>query len=48
VRVVNSTHEFAFVWWCTNDTEVFDMKGDKWQTMNIDGERGNTFAAQVG
>ena len=47
VRVVNSTHKFSFMWWCTNETEVFDMKGDEWQTVNIDGEQGNTFAVQA-
>jgi hypothetical protein len=30
---------------CTNDTEIFDMKSDKWQTVNI--EQGNAFAARA-
>ena len=47
VRVVNSTHKFSFIWWCTNDTEIFDMKDDKWQTVNVDGEKGSSFAVQA-
>eukprot|EP01043_Picozoa_sp_COSAG02_P016885 COSAG02_NODE_753_length_17610_cov_23.119753_9_plen_300_part_00 len=47
VRVVNSTHKFSFIWWCTNDTEIFDMQGDKWQTVNVDGEEGNAFAVRA-
>ena len=37
VRVVNSTHKFSYMWWCTNETEVFNMGGgDEWQTTNPD------------
>lgn len=43
IRVVNSTHKFSVVRWCTNDTEVFDMIADKWQTKNLAGQPG--FAA---
>jgi hypothetical protein len=47
VRVVNSTHKFSYMWWCTNDTEVFNMKGDEWQMENVDGKQGDAFAVQA-
>eukprot|EP00040_Diaphanoeca_grandis_P028329 m.163845 g.163845 ORF g.163845 m.163845 type:complete len:665 (-) comp31309_c1_seq1:74-2068(-) len=45
VRVVNSTHKFSYVRWCTDDTEVFNLNTDQWQTANLAGTPG--FAAQV-
>ena len=40
VRVVNSTHKFSYTWWCTNDTEVFNMAADQWQKTNLYGTPG--------
>ena len=45
VRVVNSTHKFSYTWWCTNDTEVFNMAEDQWQKANLFGTPG--FAARA-
>lgn len=45
VRVVNSTHKFSYMWWCTNDTEVFDVSADQWQKKNLYGSPG--FAASA-
>ena len=44
VRVVNSTHKFSYMWWCSNDTEVFDMQKDPFQTTNLDGQPGSMAA----
>eukprot|EP00750_Incisomonas_marina_P015021 INCI18055.2.p1 GENE.INCI18055.2~~INCI18055.2.p1 ORF type:complete len:663 (-),score=83.23 INCI18055.2:250-2106(-) len=40
LRVVNSSATLSLVWWCTNDTEVFDMQIDPWQQHNIAGQSG--------
>lgn len=45
VRVANSTHKFSYVHWCTNESEVFNMQADPWQSSNIYGTPG--FAAAV-
>lgn len=45
VRVVNSTHTFSYMWWCTNDTEVYNMNVDQWQTHNMVGSPGFAEAA---
>jgi len=40
VRVVNSTHKFSYMWWCTNETEVYNMNEDQWQRENLVGTTG--------
>ena len=45
VRVVNTTHRFTYHWWCTNDTEVFDLQNDPHQMANLAGV--STFGKDV-
>merc|ERR1712032_1292515 len=41
VRMTNSTDKFTYARWCTEgDTEVFDLKSDPWQTVNLAGHPG--------
>lgn len=48
IRVVNSSHDFTFHTWCTNDTEVFDLRNDAWQTTNlVDTNASSVFAIDV-
>ena len=34
--MVNSTHQFSYHAWCTNDTEVFDLQHDPHQVVHRD------------
>jgi hypothetical protein len=51
VRVVNSTHKFSYIRWCTKDSagreqvEIFDMLADPWQSHNLLGKPGLGTAA---
>lgn len=49
VRTVNSTHKFSVHYWCTGETEVFDLLTDPLQMHNLAGqsEFGHRAVAQV-
>ena len=37
MRTVNSTHKFSVHYWCTGETEVFDLLTDPLQMHNLAG-----------
>ena len=50
IRMINHTTgeaEWALHWWCTNQSEVFDMRTDKWQITNQGGESPTAFGKQI-
>lgn len=40
VRVLNTTHDLTFHWWCTGQAEVFDVRNDPDQLVNLAGHPG--------
>ena len=48
VRTVNSTHKFSLHYWCTGETEVFDLLTDPLQLHNLAGTPSQLGVAAVG